>query len=103
AIAMGRFIGVVDPDSIGPGEGRAAITVVGSMGLLSGVVFAILLVLSERDRAALDVSPLRGALWGFLGTTAVQLGYLDHGDAGLVANIGMGLAFSAFGGVIGVA
>ena len=38
-----------------------------------------------------------------LGSAIVQMAYLGHGDAGLVANIKMALLFSAIGGVIAIA
>jgi hypothetical protein len=38
--------------------------------------------------------------WGILATAIVQVPYLGHGDAGLVANLSMALLFSGLGGVV---
>lgn len=103
-IAVGGIIGVVDPDSIDPGEGLiVAGSIIGSMGLLSGVVFWILVSRFERDKTILDLSVSRAAMWGILGSAIVQLGFLRHGDLDLAANVKMGLVLAAFGGVIATA
>ena len=102
-LAIGLVIWIVDPDSIDPGETQIAIMVLGSMGLLSGVAFALLVSLREGGTAVFDLSLSRAGFCGILGSAVVQLGYLNHGDAGLTANLGMALVFCAFGGVIAVA
>lgn len=61
------IIGIVDPDSIDPGEEPAMIALFGSaFGAISGVAFGILLALAESGRAVRDISLLRAALWGIL-------------------------------------
>ena len=103
AMTIRGVIGIVDPSTIDPGDTQGLVTVMGSMGFLSGVVFGILLSLFERGTTLLALSSARAAWWGLLATAVVQLGYLGHGDAGLAANIQMALAFCGFGGVIAVA
>ena len=93
-------IRIVDPDSIDPGEGLIAFAVLGSMGLLSGVAFALLLSVGASDRTNADLSPARTAGCGVLGSAIVQLAYLDHGDLGLAANIQDALLLCAAGGVV---
>lgn len=97
-------IGIVDPDSIDPGEGPLeAAAIFGPMGFLSGVVFRILLSIADRGRPGFGPSPVGAAAWGTLASAIVQLGYLGHGDQGLIANLGMALVFSAFGGLVALA
>ncbi len=93
-------IGIVDPDSIDPGESQMFLLVFGSMGFLSGVAFGTFLSLGERGRRPFEVPLPRAILWGILGCAIVQTGYLNHGDAGLAANIQMALMFCAFGGLV---
>ena len=93
-------IAVLDPDSIDPGEPLMFVVIFGPMGLLTGVVFGILLTIRENVRTVADLPLTRVACWGILSTAVVQLAYLGHGDAGLGANIQMALLFAAFGGVV---
>lgn len=93
-------IAVLDPDSIDPGEPLMFVAIFGPMGLLTGVVFAVLLTIWENVRTIADLPLTRVACWGILSTAVVQLAYLGHGDAGLAANIKMALLFAAFGGVV---
>ncbi len=61
------IIGIVDPDSIDPGEEPAIIALFGSVfGLVSGLVFGVVLALAESGRAVRDISLLRVVLWGIL-------------------------------------
>lgn len=94
------IIGVVDPDSIDPGEGLAGAAIFGSMGILSGVILGILLVLDEPRRPSAQLSLGRAAGWGTLASAVAQIPYLGHGDQGLVANIKIALLFSAIGGLV---
>ena len=100
ATAVGMIIGLTDPQSIGPGEGPVALMVLGPMGFFSGIAFAILLVLAERGRNLFGLNIYRTALWGILGSAIVQLGYLNHGDAGLIENLQVALVFCGFGALI---
>lgn len=97
----GVIIGIVDPDSIDPGGGpMVMVAIFGPMGLFSGVAFGLLLSIGGRGGTTIDLSLLRAAGWGILGTAIVQLAYLGHGDHGLAAHIKMALLFSVFGGVV---
>ena len=90
------IVGLLDPDSIDPGEsapGMAAIF--GPMGLLTGLVFGVMLVRSGKSTGDAPWTPVAG--WGLLATAIVQVLYLGHGDAGLAANTLMALLFTAFG------
>ena len=100
-MAVATTIGIADPDSIDPGDMSGLAMIAGSMGVLSGVVFALLSARADSVPAAWSIP--RVALWGTLATAIVQVAYLGHGDAGLVANIQMALVFCAVGGVIAVA
>jgi len=100
AFSIGMIIGVVDPDSVDPGETLSAVRVLGPMGFLSGLAFGLLASLGERGARALRPSLSRAVVWGTLGSGIVQLGYLGHGDLGLAANTQMALVFSAFGGFV---
>lgn len=71
------------------------VAIFGSMGLLTGVAFGVLVSIWESGRAVIDLPLTRVAGWGILSTAIVQLAYLGHGDAGLPANIKMALLFSA--------
>ena len=97
---VGVMIGIVDPDSIDPGEPMGMVAVFGPMGLFTGVVFGLLVSIGRGGRTTRDLSLLRAAGWGILSTALVQVAYLGHGDQGLAANITMALLFSAFGGVV---
>lgn len=100
---LATIIAIVDPDSIDPGEGPMVMaTVLGPMGLFSGLVFGILVWIANRGRTSIDLSLIPTAGWGILGSAIVQLAYLDHGDLGLAANIKMALLFSVCGGVVAV-
>jgi hypothetical protein len=97
------IIGIVDPDSIDPGEGpMVAVAILGPMGLLSGVAFGALSSIVAHGRTSADLSLMRAAALGILGSAIVQLAYLGHGDQGLAANIKMALLFSVIGGGITV-
>ena len=70
----GVIIGIVDPDSIDPGESPLiAGAIVGVVGFISGVGFSVLLSLTEARKSIRDLSPARAALWGMLGAAALPL------------------------------
>jgi len=70
--ALTVVIGIVDPDSIDPGETVARIAWIGGVfGLVSGAVFSLLLSLAERRKTIRDLSLRRAALWGVVGAWAV--------------------------------
>ena len=71
--ALALIIGVVDPDSIDPGE-EPIITGIGAMfGLIAGVLFGVLLSVAERRKTLRELSIGRAALWGALATAAYPL------------------------------
>ena len=68
------IIGILDPDSIDPGEGPWHVAPIGAVfGFVSGIVFALLLALGEGRKKVRDLSIKRAALWGMLGTAAYPL------------------------------
>lgn len=68
------IVGIVDPDSIDPGEEPAIIGLMGgAFGLVAGIVFGILLAVAESGRAVRDISLLRAAMWGILGSAVFPL------------------------------
>ena len=97
------IIGVIDPDSIDPGEGLMGVVIFGSMGILSGVIFGSILVLDGPRTPTADLSFGRAVGWGILASAIAQIPYLGHGDQGLVANIKVALLFSAIGGLVTLA
>lgn len=95
---VGVTIGIVDPDSIDPGEPLQFVFVMGPMAFFSGLAFAFLLL---RNRV-MSPSLVRAIGYGILGSALVQIPYLGHGDVGLVANMIMAMVFAAFGGLVSV-
>jgi hypothetical protein len=75
-MVWGPFLAVLRilrPGDFDPGEGLAAILIVGLIGLVSGTTFAVLLAASESGRAIAEVSLGRAALWGIAGAAIVPL------------------------------
>lgn len=67
-------IGLLDPDSIDPGEGPLRAVWIGAVfGLISGTAFGVVLSLAERRRGIRGLSIWRAALWGAVGTAAFPL------------------------------
>ena len=96
ALLVGGIIGIVDPDSLDPGDTSGMAIVMGLMAILSGTVFAALLRIADARGVA------RILVCGFVATAIVQTALLGHGDAGLMANVGMALVMCAFGGGVTV-
>jgi hypothetical protein len=68
------IIGVIDPDSVDPGEGPLfAGAIVGFQGFLAGLGFGILLSLAETRKTILELSLIRVAIWGMLAAAALPL------------------------------
>lgn len=95
---VGVIVGIANPDTIDAGEGWQAVLVLGPMGLFTGIAFALLLSLGAARSSGSSV--MRAAGCGILATAIVQLAYLGHGDAGLVANLQMATLFSIVGGLV---
>ena len=71
---IGTIIGIVDPDSIDAGEEPWRLAgLVGTVGFISGSVFALILSSAERVKSIRDLSVLRSAFWGALGGAALPL------------------------------
>jgi hypothetical protein len=88
------IIGLVDPDSIDPGEGPVRTAAIGALfGFVSGAVFSVLLALAESRKAIRDLSLARAALWGMLGTAAYPLlTPVDNSIVFILCPIGAALA-----------
>ena len=89
-------VGVVDPDSIDPGEGPLRIAGIGAVfGFISGAGFGLLLSMAEGRKMLRGLSVWRAALWGALGTAAFPLlTSVDNRMLYLVCPIGAALAAS---------
>ncbi len=71
---IATIIGIVEPDSIDPGEEPVIIGLMGgAFGLVSGLVFGILLALAESGRVIRDLSLTRAAMWGILASAVFPL------------------------------
>jgi hypothetical protein len=92
--ALGLTIGLIDPDSIDPGEGPVRVAWIGAIyGVVSGAVFAVLLALAEGRKSIRDLSLGRAALWGMLGTAAFPLlTPVDNSMLLIVCPVGAALA-----------
>jgi hypothetical protein len=76
AILTGMFaiVGLLFPDSADPGESPLRAAWIGAVfGAVSGAAFAVLLSLVDGRRTIRDLSIIRAALWGGLGTAAFPL------------------------------
>jgi hypothetical protein len=87
-------IGILDPDSIDPGEGPLKGIAIGALfGFVSGAVFSALVALAEGGKAVRDLSAGRAALWGMLATAAYPLlTAVDNGMLFIVCPVGAALA-----------
>lgn len=64
---IATIVGIVDPDSIDPGEEPAIIALMGgAFGAVSGIVYGVALALAESGQSVRNISFLRAALWGML-------------------------------------
>ena len=67
-------IGFFDPDSIDPGESPIFLgAILGVVGFVSGVGFGAVLSFIERKKTILDLSLIRVAIWGIIGSAALPL------------------------------
>jgi hypothetical protein len=97
---VATIIGIVNPDSIDPGEPWGMFAIFGPMGFFSGLAFAVLRFASLQSSKAADLPLLRTAGLGVIGTAIVQLPYLGHGDQGLLLNLFLAFQFSLVGGIV---
>lgn len=73
-VAIAGVIGMLDPDSIDPGEGPLlAGAIIGLQGVVAGVGFGLLLSFAEARKAILEFSRVRVAVWGLLASAALPL------------------------------
>jgi len=73
-VALGLVMRFTIPGSIDPGEGELLIgAMVGFVGLVSGVCFGLLLSFAEKRKTIVDLSLVRVAIWGILGSAALPL------------------------------
>ena len=86
-LSLGLLIGYLDPASIDPGESPWLMSAIGFVvGAVSGLSFAVLLVLAESRRAFADLAMRRLATWGAIGGATFPL--LTGKDVGLAAILG---------------
>ncbi|HKA22932.1 MAG TPA: hypothetical protein VKN18_31980 [Blastocatellia bacterium] len=78
------------------------IKIYGSMGILTGFLFALLVSIRKDIRTRIDLSLLWSITCGILGSALVQVAYLGNtGDTFLSPDeIGMALAISTFSAFI---
>ena len=87
-------VSVVDPGSIGPGEGPLVILRTGAIyGFVSGAVFGVLLSLLERGKRVAELSVLRAAAMGAVAAAPfILLTPADESMLVFLSPIGAGLA-----------
>jgi len=92
--AVSIIVGIVDPASIGAGEGPLSLARIGAMfGFVSGGVFGLLLSFADGRKAIRELSLGRAALWGMLGTAVIPLlTQVDNSMVFIVCPIGAALA-----------
>jgi hypothetical protein len=92
---LGTIVGMVDPDSIDPGEEPWRIAgVVGMVGFLSGVAFAGLFSWIENRKSLRNLSVLRAAMWGAMGGAAMPL-LTTMNDMVIFNTVPLGALFAA--------
>lgn len=92
---IGTVISIADPDSIDAGEEPWRISLlVGTVGFISGSLFALIFSRAERRKSIRNLSVLRATLWGALGGAALPL-LTSMNDATLFNTVPLGAAFAA--------
>jgi hypothetical protein len=91
---LGTIIGVVDPDSIDPGEEPWRLALMVTVGFISGSAFALILSSAEQRKSIRELSTWRAALWGALGGAALPL-LTSMNDSVLLNTIPLGAMFAA--------
>jgi hypothetical protein len=72
--AIWVVVGIVDPDSIDPGEGPLGVARIGAIfGFVSGIAFGVTLAMADGRKVLRSLSVGRAALWGAIGTAAFPL------------------------------
>ena len=92
--ALSVVVGILDPDSIDPGEGPLRLGGIGAIfGFVSGVAFGATLALADGRKVLRKLSVGRAALWGAIGTAAFPLfTSVDNSMLIFVCPIGAALA-----------
>ena len=87
-------IGLIDPDSVDPGESGLRIARIGAVfGAVSGISFGIILSVAERRKTLRELSLARVALWGAVATAVYPLlTPLPNGNVIIMSPIGAALA-----------
>jgi len=92
---LGSIIGVVDPDSLDAGEEPWRLAgIVGTVGFISGSVFALIFSSAERRKSIRELSVLRSAFWGALGGAVLPL-LTTMNDSVLLNTMPLGAIFAA--------
>ena len=92
---IGTIIGIVDPDSIDPGEEPWRMAgIISFVGFLSGTAFAAIFASAERRRKIRELSVLRSAFWGALGGAVLPL-LTSMNDSVLTTTMPLGALFAA--------
>jgi hypothetical protein len=92
---IGTIIGIVDPDSIDPGEEPWRMAgIIALAGFLSGAAFAAIFASAEHRRRIRELSVLRSACWGALGGAALPL-LTSMNDSVLSTTTPLGALFAA--------
>jgi hypothetical protein len=92
---IGTMIGIVDPDSIDPGEEPWRMAgIIALVGFLSGAAFAAIFASAERRRKIRELSVLRSAFWGALGGAVLPL-LTSMNDSVLSTTMPLGALFAA--------
>ena len=102
-LAVCGTAGLVDPDSLDPGEWEGLLLVMTPMGFLTGLVFALFVSRAARGAPAVTLPTVQRVGWGMLATAFVQVFYLGHGDAGPLSNLGQASLFTVGGGLVTLA
>ena len=93
--ALGTVIGFIDPAQIDQGEEPWRLSlVVGTVGFISGSVFALIFSRAERRKSITDLSASRAAIWGALGAAALPLLTTMNNNV-LLNTIPLGAIFAA--------
>jgi Mg/Co/Ni transporter MgtE len=72
--ALGVVIGIIDPDSIDPGEEPNQFARIGAIvGFIAGAAFGLLILFAEARKKLLNLSLARAGLWGAIASSLFPL------------------------------
>jgi hypothetical protein len=73
-LALGVTIGIIDPDSIDPGEEPYRFAWIGAtVGFVGGAAFGLLISVAEGRKKLLNLSLARAGLWGAIASSLFPL------------------------------